>query len=263
MRRHIRMAGLCLSAAVAAMAAATTVSAQAAPPEFGRCVPATGHTGEYKGKICLAPAGGKGAYNWMPEPGPSPTYSGVGGKVSLETAGRQVITCAAATFEGTYTGAKTETVTVDLVGCILSSSPSQQKCQTLPAKEGEIEASLEGEIGFIRSGEKLLVGLDLKAKSPSTVFATFQCGKLPETGPSGAIEGSVIAPIKPIDRATETFHLQYKVTAGKQAVEQFEGGPTDTLTVKLLEGTETKTESIGLRTIVEDENAEPVELKAK
>jgi hypothetical protein len=248
---------------VAGLGAGMTAAAQAAPPEFGKCVPAVGKTGEYKGKNCLAPAAGKGTYNWQPAPGPKPTFSGVGEKVSLETPGKVIITCAAATFEGSYTGPKTETVTATLIGCILSSSPSQQKCQTTPAKEGEIEASLEGEIGFIRGGEKPLVGLDLKPKSPSTVFATFQCGKLPETGPSGTIEGSVIAPIKPINHAAEEFKLLYQATSGKQAVEHFEGGPNDTLTVKLISGIETKTEPIALHAVVLDSNEEPTEIKAK
>ena len=181
----------------------------------------------------------------------------------VETPGKLVIKCAAATFEGSYTGPKTEKLTLSLIGCILSSSPSQPKCQSSPAKEAEIETNLEGEIGFIKGGSKPIVGLDLKPQAPSTVFPTFQCGKLPETGPSGTIEGSVIAPVKPLNGMVEAFKIPYKVVAGKQAVEHFEGGPNDTLTVKLLSGLEAKTEPIGFRSLVIDENAEPTELKAK
>ncbi len=251
------------SMAVLASTAAMATVAQAALPEFGKCVPAAGKTGEYVGNNCIKHSPGKGAYNWQPSPGPKPVFSGVGEKVSLETTGKMIISCGAATFDGSYTGPKTETVTMDLIGCILSSSPSQQKCQTTPAKEAEIKASLEGEIGFIRGGEKPVVGLDLKPKAPSTVFATFQCGKLPETGPAGTIEGSVIAPIKPLNRAVEEFTITYKALSGKQAVESFEGGPSDTLTVKLISGIETKTEPIALRTTVVDANEEPTEIKAK
>lgn len=250
--------------ALAAIGAVTAATAAAAPPEFGRCVPAAvPKTGQYMGKNCVVPSpGNKGKYDFLPAPGPAPAFSGLGEKVSLETPGKAVITCAAATFEGSYTGPKTETVTLDLVGCILSSSPSQQKCQTTPVKEGEIEAQLEGELGFISGGSKPVVGLDLKPKAPSTTFATFQCGKLPETGPSGTIEGSVIAPISPKNHMVEEFKLKYLQSGGKQAVEHFEGGPNDTLTVKLLSGVELKTEPIGLKTIVVDSNEEPLEIKA-
>ena len=114
---------------------------------------------------------------------------------------------------------------MDLIGCILEQQPVAAEVPDDPCQRSRNRKPLEGEIGFIRGGEKPVVGLDLKPKAPSTVFATFQCGKLPETGPAGTIEGSVIAPIKPLNRAVEEFTITYKALSGKQAVESFEGGP--------------------------------------
>jgi hypothetical protein len=261
MLRASRIFGLALFAAIA-LGAAT--SASAAPPEFGRCVPAaTAKTGEYKGAKCTLPAGGKGTYNWLPGPGPSPKFVATGEKVSLETVGKTKIQCAASTADGEYTGAKTETETLVLIGCI--ETATNQKCQTNPFKEGEIETEpLEGELGFISNGEIPVVGVDLKPKSPSTTVAVFSCGKPPETpGLSVLIEGSVIAPIKPTNNMLLEFKSPYVVTAGKQAVQQFEGGAKDTLTANIRRGTTTSSEEIGLRQIVLEENEERMEIKAK
>jgi hypothetical protein len=249
-------------ALVAAVTLGLAASASAAPPEFGQCVPAVGKTGQYKGVHCIASAGGKGGYNWAPAPGPKPGFSGVGEKVSLETPAKLKIVCGASTFDGKYTGPKTLTVTLDLVGC--ENTATKQKCQTLPVKEGEIEAELDGELGFIVGGEKPKVGLDVKPKSPSTTFTSFGCGKLPEPpGVSGTVEGSLIGAIKPLNHMVEEFKLTHAATAGVQAIQQFEGGAKDTLTAKLLQGLETKTEEIALRESVLMTNEEPVEIKAK
>jgi hypothetical protein len=251
-------------AVVALVALGIATTASAAPPEFGRCVAAIGKTGAYKGKNCTAPAGGKGTYNWLPGPGPAPAFSGTGEKVALETPGKLKLICGAATFDGAYSGPKTVLVTLDLIGC--ENTATKQKCQTMPVKEGEIEAEVEGELGFISGGAKPVVGLDLKppASSSSSTVTTFQCGKPPEVlGVSAAVEGSVIGPIKPITHMTEEFKLSYAETNGVQAVRQFEGGPQDTLVAKLLSGSETRTEEIALRSTIVMLNSEPMEIKAK
>jgi hypothetical protein len=218
--------------------------------------------GEYKGAHCLLLAGGKGNYNWVPGPGPKPVFVGTGEKVSLETVAGTKIQCAASTQEGSYTGPKTESDTLVLIGCI--ETKTSQKCQTNPLKEGEIETQpLKGELGFISNGEKPVVGVDLKPETGSVV-ATFVCGKLPESpGINVVLEGSVIAPIKPVNRMRLEFTLPYVVMGGKQAVQQFEGGAKDTLTAQILSGLTTTTEEIGLRQLVTVENEEPIEVKAR
>jgi hypothetical protein len=253
------MVGLAL---VATAALGTATSASAAPPEFGRCVHSAGKTGEYKGTGCTAPAGGKGSYNWVAGPGPKPGFSSTGEKVALETPGKLKFICGAATFDGTYTGAKTVTGTLNLIGC--ENTATKQKCQTSLMNEAEIQAEVDGELGFITGGTKPVVGLDLKPKEGSSTFTSFQCGKPPEVpGVSGVVEGSLIGPIKAINHMVESFTLTFAESNGVQAVQQFEGGAKDTLVAKLLSGSESKTEDMALRSLTTVSNEEPMEIKAK
>jgi hypothetical protein len=260
--KRMRMVGLA-ALAVLALSAVESAAASAAPPEFGRCVKAVGRTGQYTGPACLAlAAGGKGLYNWFPAPGPSPKFSGTGEGTALETEGnKRRIECGGSTFNGEYTGPKTEKVTVDLIGC--TETKSKLPCESNPANEGEIETPqpLEGELGFIKTGTSPVVGLDLKHEP---VLVAFECAKLGELSKlHGTIEGSVIAPIKRINIMVSEFTMAYKSTAGKQAVQSFEGKPKDTLTTKFLVETTPVTEVTALKGLVTEENVEPLEIKAR
>lgn len=246
-----------------ALAAVGVAGASAAVPELGRCEPAPGKTGEYAGKSCVGVATNKkGAYNFVPGPGPKPKFEGTTAEVPVLEMPKLKIICSAGTFNGEYTGAKTASVTVDLIGC--TNAASKKKCQSNPAKEGEIEtpAPLEGELGFIKSTIPRQVGLDLK-RSPSLV--AFTCGEpfeLPEA--TGTVEGSVIGRVVPVNSMREELKLKYKTAGGKQVPEQFEGGPKDTLTVKLVSGLTTTTEEAALNAkLVEVLNEEAMEIKAK
>jgi hypothetical protein len=235
-------------------------------PEFGHCVPAeTPHTGEYKGKNCLAPAAGKGTYNWQPGPGPKPKFEGQLSKFKLETVGKTfTIECSFGVAKGEYTKPKTATVLFELIGCVRPET--EQKCQLTPLKEGEMELTFEGEPGFIRT-VKPIVGLDLKPSSPIAI----QCGLPPEVVTPVSVEGSAIGAIKPPNAARESFRLSYVAPGGKQNPEMFEGGVKDTLTQNWLDEAGSHSEQVGLTIIgVEEkpppliiENEEPIEIKAK
>jgi hypothetical protein len=262
--KRAKIFGLCLIALLTGSAIASA-GASAALPELGRCVKvAVPHTGKYKYASCVVlAAGSKGSFNWEPGPGALKKFEGSTTVTTvLETSSKIKISCAGGTFNGEYTGAKTLTATVDLINC--ENLAGKAKCQSNPAKEGEIEDAvpLEGELGFIAAGEKPLVGLDLKAKSPGTTIVTFECGKLPEVF-HGTLEGSVIARIKPIEKMAEEFTMTYKQTNSKQLPEQFEGGAKDTLATQLLIGTESSTQATGLTSGVLIPNEEPLEIKAK
>jgi hypothetical protein len=248
--------------AVLALCALASASASAAPPELGRCVLAeTPKTGEYKNARCTAPSlAGKGNYNFLPGPGEKPKFEGTGSEPRLEMPGL-AINCAASTFNGEYTGAKTASVTVDMIGCV--DGATSQKCQSNPLKEGEIETPvpLEGELGFIKWGAGIGVGLDL-TRSPALV--TFECGKPPEATITGVVEGSVIGHLAPTNLMSEEFKLRYRTAGGKQVPEQFEGGTKDTLSVKLTSGLTTTTEeAVFKEKLVEILNEEPLEIKKK
>jgi hypothetical protein len=172
------------------------------------------------------------------------------------------ISCSVATFNGEYTGAKTASVTVDFIGCL--NVASKKKCQTNPAKEGEIEppGSLEGEIGLININGLKKVGLDLK-RSPA--IAGFTCGEpleVPEV--TGTLEGSVIGQISPLNSAHEEFKLKYAAAGPTQVPESFEGGEKDTLNAKLVSGlTTTEVPAVLKDRLIVIVNEEPIEIKAK
>ena len=257
---------LCLVALlVVGAVAATAASAAEELPALGRCVPATGKTGEYKGPYCVKKAPGNGTYNFVAGPGPNPKFEGTIGPTKLETVGgKYVVTCSFGVATGEYTGQKTAKVSLALVGCL---NQLAQKCQTLPVKEGEIETQpLEGEFGFIKGGEHAKVGLDLKPAAP----IAFSCGLPPELPTAVTVEGSAIGLWTPPNRMRSTFKARYTANGGKQNPEQFEGGVKDTLSLTRVTGVETATEQVGLTIIgVEEipkaliiENAEPIEIKA-
>jgi hypothetical protein len=259
--KMIKTAGVALVAALA-LGALASASASAALPELGRCVPAeVPKSGEYSGAKCVTPGEGKGKYNFIPGPGPKPKFEGTSAEGPVLKTPNLTIACAAATFNGEYTGAKTASVTLDLIGCL--DQTTHKKCQSNPAKEGEIETlPLEGELGFVNVNGRVGVGLDLK-RSPA--LATFTCGEpleLPEF--TGTLEGSVIGRIGPLNSMRSEWKILYRTSAGKQVPEMFEGGEKDTLSVKLVSGLTTTTEEATLLIkLIEVINEEPMEFKAK
>ena len=251
-----------LFVALLTMGAALTANAAAALPEFGRCVPATTpKTGEYAGARCTRPVAGKGSYNFIPGPGEHPKFEGVNSLVVVLEMPKLTINCAAETFNGEYTGPKTVSVTVDLIGC---ANGAGKKCQSNPAKESEIEppGALEGEIGMIKVGSKTGVGLDIKRSPVIVAFTCGEFGEVPED--TGVVEGSLIGKIAPINSMHEELRLQYKTAEGKQVPESFEGGPKDTLTVQLVSGLGSTTEpALFKEKRIEIVNEEAIEIKAK
>lgn len=246
-------------------------------PEFGHCVKVearkegkiTVYSGAYGSANCVAlSATHEGKYEWKPGPGAAPKFSGVSvSSTAFETVGKAKITCGAAELEGEYAGAKTASVSVKFTGC---KDRRARSCQSaMFGTEGEIQSptAAEAELGFITGGEKPVVGLDLKPKSPSTNLWTFECGKTPETDMvHGLIEGSVIATIKGIDVASEGFTLTYKQKNGIQSPERFEGGLKDTLLFTTTQGAkkgEKSEEQAALGAVATLKNQEALEIKAK
>ncbi len=228
-------------------------------PELGRCVAATPNTGEYKNGLCVSWAEGRGRNNWLPGPGEKKKFAGSLSGVALETVGKVRITCTSGASKGEYTGPKSQTVTITLKGC--ERSAGHEPCQGAGAASGEIVSSaLEGSLGFIKRGEKPIVGWDLKHE-PS--LATFECGSGGKL--LASLEGSVIAPIKAsnIDKMFLEFSSKYTAAHGVQVPEQFEGGVKDTLSLALVSGVTKTTEQAGLVATYTTTNEELLEVKAK
>ncbi len=262
--KAMRMTGVCLLlAAVGAAVLAVPSGALAAPPEFGRCVKVA-NVGAYRNSVCTSrQLAHKGAYEWMPGPGEKSGFSGIGEGVVLETTGGIKITCASDQFNGKYATAKTETLTVSLIGCIESKTKANCQSSPVPASEGEIVSNeAEGELGVVKNGSLPVDGLDLKAKGGGALF-TFECGTFPTVDLTDTIEGSVITQIAPRSKMTEIFKGAYKQAHGVQAIQRFEGGPKDTLVSNVVSTKGSAKEDTGFASTREDTNEEPMEVKAK
>jgi hypothetical protein len=264
------MVGVCLIVAVGASAIASA-TASAALPEIGRCEKVEGilegkktvYHGGYTNASCVAVSSTKtGKYEWHPGPGAKKGFSGSGGPATIETVGGQKITCTESISEGEITGAKTATVHLNLHQC---SDPAvaQSSCQSSgnPPSSSEIASEpLEGEIGYIATAPKQVVGLDVK-HSPN--IAAFYCAKGVEVAVTGSLEGSVIAPFKQLNKMSTEDLLKYKATKGIQAPEKFEGGAKDTLVMNLINGLSKTTEQAGLSNELKLTTEEALEIKAK
>jgi len=255
-----------VGAALVGLFAATAFAASAsgALPEFGQCVPAEGKTGEYSNAGCTKPVAGTGSYKWVPGPGEKKKFTSDAGPVTLETVGGFQIACSSGTVTGEYTGAKTATATISVLGCV--EVGTGKLCQTNPAKNGEIEATgLAGELGYIVGGAKPKVGLQLKLSTP----LLFECRSGLEPPSPKVLEGAFIGKIAPMNRMRETFKATYTAVHGKQVPEKFEEGPAAVLTLK--DVLSSKSEQAGLTIIgIEEkpkpliiENEELIEIKAK
>jgi hypothetical protein len=274
MKRILIVAG-CLAACCATFGVVAG-SAAAELPELGRCVEATGKTGQYIGPKCIGKsATHKGRYEFVPGPGEKKKFTFSTEQIVLQGTGapKLNIMCEFAEGEGEYTGAKTLTVSKLVVSDCKTPKKTESEpalktwCQNVSNFRGEVTAQeLTGEIGYIVATKS--VGLDLKAKTGSTI-ALFECGGASEspvergtgTGTLMEIEGSVIGAIKKINVMTEENILTFKVSSGKQVPEMFEGGAKDTLITNV--GIAKTAEPTTLKTVSEVTNEEALEIKAK
>jgi hypothetical protein len=267
--KGIRTAGACLLASLAIGAIAASSATASSLPEAGHCVRVTLGAGAYSSGACITHAKpGKGAFEWTPVSSTEkPTFSGSGTETTLTTVGRPTIKCIDANITGEYTGPKTASVQIEFQGC---TTPTGAQCQSVtnPNNQSEIKTfPLEAELGFIknelREGKFIVaVGLDLKPQPPLTSLAEYECAGSAETA---HLEGSVIGKVTPINKMTTVMNLAYLATkAGEQKVQQFEGGPMDTLSTTFTEGIETKGSGASSLSIKEEKgiNAAPLEIKA-
>jgi alpha-tubulin suppressor-like RCC1 family protein len=235
-------------------------------PELGRCI-RVGSGGAYAGtspRCIVLSSTHSGHFEWLPGPGSSPSFKDEVRELAFETVGKRRISCRNGLVDGEYTGAKTAIVNqLTMRGC--ADTTATASCQSSPLKEGVIQSSapLEGELGFVRSGERPRAGWELLPKPPATSLASFQCGSGTRAA-AVALEGSVIGRAVPIDEMTSSFELRFAQRAGKQIPESFEGGVRDVLTLATtpLMGANTS-EQAGLQSTGVRTGEEPLEIKAK
>ncbi len=140
--RRITLLGLCFLVVLALGATAAAPATQAA--EYGRCV--AKENGEYKNSSCTkrSPEAENGSFEW--EAPPSETEGGIGAASFSNEPG--TLTCSRGMEEAAFTGAKTTSTTVVLLGCEADKEP----CANL-AERGVIR-SFAFETTLIDHGEK-------------------------------------------------------------------------------------------------------------
>ncbi len=217
-------------------------------PEVGRCERLERSRGKFTDAKCTkVSAGGEtGHYEWEPWPLSNPAITAEATGATLETAGKTTVRCNGPSHgTGEYTGSQTASLSLLFTGCEASGAISGQ-CQNIQT------ATLAAKLGFIVSGTKPTGGWDMAAVAPPDL-TTFDCG-----GRIVAIGGSTVAPITKLDKMSDTFTITYKAKKGGQAVEGFESGVKDVLS--LID--ESGEEPAGLTTTLTISTTEPLEIKA-
>lgn len=235
---------------------ASRLIAQAKLPALGRCVKVVQkETGGFENSKCTTATGG-GKYEWIEGPPLNRRFSSKAGKTTLQGVAGAQVKCAGSAGTGEYTGAKTLTTSLTLTGCARTST--KQPCQSGGAASGEITSgALSGTLGFIQDQAnateiKASVGVDL---SNGSSLLQAECGGVSEPL---VVTGSVIGKLSKIDSMSSSNSLKLTSTGGKQAPEQFEEGPTDTLVATFGSGAE----QAGLAATEKISNEESLEIKA-
>lgn len=221
--RRIKMMGLCL-VAVFALAGVAVSSASAELPEFQVCAKAEKigktYNGKFNDKNCTsANEKGEGKYelkNWE-----AAKKFGVKGKNGVSTLDSYIpeneatpwtggtvvgtVTCKSGKSEGTITGPKTTSITVEFKTC----SSEGKKCTSPGAKTGVIKTkTLTATLGYINKAEKI-VGSDVEAADKG-VSAEFSCEGL-EIVTIGSVIGVNSGNINKISKeGTQTFNVNAK-----------------------------------------------------
>jgi len=231
---RIRITGLCLLAAFA-IGAFGAAGAEAANPEFGRCLKQnTGKTKYTSSKCTVVASGEKEIYEWVPYPLVKPNFSAAlkpSTIATLETKAGTKVTCTALAAKGLITGLTTISVSqTDFSGC----ESGGIKCNTSGAGVGVIKVKeLEGELGVISKGspstkDKIGTVLWPKGGSPTSgsEFVEFACGGL-----TVKVKNSIIAPV-PANAMKLAATIKYTASKGVQKPTKFEGGPNTFLESK-------------------------------
>jgi hypothetical protein len=222
--RALKTLALCLTAACA-LSIALAAGAQAAPPEYGRCIKGVKnakkeYTGNYSNSGCTkavseAERPKKGKYEWFP--GVVKKFqTSTGGKGILEEVGKNAVGCKSESSTGEYSGTKeVKNVIVKFKEC--ESGPF--KCTSEGHAVGELETNpLEGRVVWENEALKK-VAFDLYPAEGQTQFIEFTCG----ASLTVAVKGSILVPIK-TNKMSETVSLKYKAKHGFQQPEAYEEG---------------------------------------
>jgi hypothetical protein len=222
--KHLKTLGLCV-VAICALSVAIVSSAQAAAPEYGRCLKAEKNvkkewTGSFSDSKCNkavseAEKAKKGKYSWFPG-AVKKFQTSTGGKAVLEEVGKYAVGCESETSVGEYAGTKeVHGVVVKFKNC--KSGPLTCTSEGHPL--GELETNtLEGRVVWENEAARK-TAFELFPAIGQEQFIEFNCGGQLTV----AVKGAILVPIKP-DKMSETVPLKFKAKHGFQAVEYYEEG---------------------------------------
>ena len=192
--RHIKLFGLCLTAALATCAIATAV-ASAASPSF-----------EFSGK--------------------SDTFSSKGGALKLETTAGEEIKCETTTATGEVEGSSGSHTVRDVLqifkGCTTKILTITYECQSAGAAKKEIKGfGLRGKLGYLTKAENkvgiLLSPEEGKEGNPNNLVAEFECTHASEKV-KVKVKGSIIGLVTPVEKSVapgEHFLVDFSKGSGK------------------------------------------------
>jgi hypothetical protein len=215
--KHIKVAGLCLVAALALCAVVAT-SASATAPEYGRCLKKA--KAEGKGyttvKCTKAAEGNKALYEWVPGAGKT-KFETKGGVGVLEAIHGDKVHCETESSTGEFfegTNKEAGNMTIKFNDCEALSL----KCKTPGAGEGELVTNnVEALVGWENKAKKKTALELYPAKSVSSgLFIEFECG-----GVIIKVKGKILVPIKNDEMKTSET-LKYTDKKGKQKPEKWE-----------------------------------------
>jgi hypothetical protein len=253
-----RIIALGVAVAAVLVVGAALAGGAAALPEVGRCVSVPPGAGQYEVASCTGGAKPGGSFEW--EPGAVKNkFVAAGGETIFETVTLERIKCKSILEQGEYT-AIDEHLTIRLFGCEIVAFGG--KCQNAGPEE-IVSLNFEGDYGFIKAGEKPLVGVDLtigEGLNPEELIE-FNC----DTPAHGLVHvvmfGEAIAHMTPLEKMSPTFKKKYTQKAGKQSPTHFQGGATESLTLIIGASPPQKAGVLTVKPMTQS-NEEPLEIRA-
>jgi hypothetical protein len=234
MRRRVAVGLVVWSALCAALVA----SAQASPPEFGRCVKKAG--GHWANAACTQVQAGKEAYEWesgvvengfhaVLKEGSIGCVTGSGHvaqPLCFETVRGTLTNCRGATETGRITGpSSVGAVVITFTEC----ESGSLRCASPGAASGTIVTDpLEGTLGISKVGEtaaKDQLAIELHGAGGGA-WAEYECGGLPFR-----VRGAVLAPL-PANRMMSGTVVKYAQAKGEQKPSAFAGEGEDARTLE-------------------------------
>jgi hypothetical protein len=228
--KRMRIMGLCLVAAFAAGAVAST-SALAAGPHYGTCVKkgVAGGAG-FSDAGCTKPVASAAKYEWVKGGANGVTYTTAikpATKATLETKKKEKVICSGETSTGTILNETETETTPTFTGCETLKKP----CSTAGEPEGTIAVkALQGELGLEKKGtteitNKIASNLYRQGNRNGEIVE-FEC-----VGFVIKVEGTVLFPVT-TNKMLTTATVKFAASGGKQKPEKFEGGPAEILQSK-------------------------------